>query len=197
MESYNPLRFKGYTPEGVALLVVSIVLTSISIVVYALRAFSASKKDGRWRHDFIWVSIAMVFNIVAFAHIERALYFGLGHHIWDLTYSQVVLVIRFVVFYLFFILLSTTASKFSIIALLIPVQGVNARARVWTLYAVGALQAIFAVSLMFLIITECDPVPRLWNVMGEGSCPRKDFTHKWALVQGGSSFYWPLFYDTH
>ncbi|KAF2148260.1 hypothetical protein K461DRAFT_297695 [Myriangium duriaei CBS 260.36] len=183
----SPTAFPGYTKDGIILLAAASVLTGLSLILYGLRAFSASKKDGKWRKDFIFITIAMIFNIVAFAHIERSLRYGLGHHVADLTYSQVVLTIRFVVFYLFFILISTTMAKFSIIALLIPVQGVNAKPRVYALVAVGVLQFVFAVSLMFLIVTECDPVSRLWDVLGEGSCPRKDFAHKWALTQGGVS----------
>ncbi|GAM90007.1 hypothetical protein ANO11243_080470 [Dothideomycetidae sp. 11243] len=180
-------EYPGYTGDGVALLITASVLTATSVVLYGLRAFSASKKQGRWRPDFIFISVAVAFSIAAFALMQRALRHGLGHHIEDLTYQQAVQVIRWTVLYLCLFIISTTAAKFSGIALLIPVQGISSNGRVYALWAVGALQTVFAVPLVFLIIFECDPVPRLWDVLGPGTCPRKELTHRWALVQGAVS----------
>ncbi|GAM90651.1 hypothetical protein ANO11243_086960 [Dothideomycetidae sp. 11243] len=108
-------------------------------------------------------------------------------------------VIQWFVWALFFVLISTTISKFSIIALLIPVQGVKSPWRVQVLWALGILQAVFALITMGLIVFECDPVPRLWNVLGQGTCPRKETTHKFGLAQGAISAFvdfalalWPL-----
>lgn len=177
--------FSGYSPDGLSLMITASCLTGVSIILYALRAYAASKKNKQWRYDFIWVTVALVLNVVAFVFIERSLHYGLGQHVVDLSYAQLSGVIKFVVFFLMTILLSTTAAKFSIIALLIPVQGVNARNRIIALYLVGAMQAIPAICLAFMILTECNPVQKLWDPLREGSCPRRDFAHKWGLGQGG------------
>ncbi|KAF2153680.1 hypothetical protein K461DRAFT_319926 [Myriangium duriaei CBS 260.36] len=192
-------HFPGYTKEGVALLLTAGFLISTSVILYVLRAASASKKLGKWRIDFIFISVAVSLMVASFALMERALRYGLGHHTIDLSYHQITKVIEFTVLYLSLFILSTTFAKFSTIALLVPVQGIQSPARVYGLYAIGVLQAVFAIPLVFLIIFECDPVPRLWNVMGPGSCPRKELTHQWALAQGAISAFvdfalaaWPL-----
>ena len=163
----DPLAFRGYTQDGRSLLITSTILTLLALVLVVLRGITARKKEGKWRADFIWIAIAVVFCVAAFFVLERSLAMG------------------YAILYLELVLVSSSMAKFSIIALLIPVQGIHGRTRVYILWAIGIVQGFFAAMLMIFIITECDPVRHLWDVLSPGACPRKDFADKWGMVQGG------------
>ena len=180
-----PLAFRGYTQDGRSLLITSTILTLLALVLVVLRGITARKKEGKWRADFIWIAIAVVFCVAAFFVLERSLYYGLGPHIQDLTLEQIEYAMGYAILYLELVLVSSSMAKFSIIALLIPVQGIHGRTRVYILWAIGIVQGFFAAMLMIFIITECEPVRHLWDVLSPGACPRKDFAHKWGMVQGG------------
>jgi hypothetical protein len=161
---------------------------SVAFLLVCLRACSASKLEGRWRLDFIWIAVALAFDIASGVAMIMAIENGLGNHIGHLTHSQVFAALHWIWTSIYIALAAGVFAKFSIIALLLRTQGDFSRKRNAILYAIGALIAIPAVVQLFLSYFQCEPVDKLWFPYLDGSCPRLRLAGQWSYFQGGQSF---------
>ncbi|KAG8631332.1 hypothetical protein KVT40_000472 [Elsinoe batatas] len=75
-------------------------------------------------------------------------------------------------------------AKSSIIALLLQVQGPNARGRRWVLWGMGGV--IYAVTVLQICLSafQCTTVAKLWNPTLEGECPNLKVAGEWSKFQG-------------
>ncbi|KAF2219733.1 hypothetical protein BDZ85DRAFT_242936 [Elsinoe ampelina] len=74
--------------------------------------------------------------------------------------------------------------KFSVIALLLSVQGPDAKKRKYFLWVLGGLSFLGSIIQIILTFTSCHPMERLWKPIIPGSCPGRDLSYNWNRFQG-------------
>ncbi|GAM91355.1 hypothetical protein ANO11243_094040 [Dothideomycetidae sp. 11243] len=176
--------FAGSTNNNVALLATSAVLTLVSTIVYLLRAIvSSTNKRGKIRADFIWITFATVLNLILFAFIIKAIYYGMGQHMGKLDLNQLEELTKWTFFAVLMQLLVACCAKLSIAALLISVQ-ILSRTRQFILWGVAVLQTV--VSLVFLVrlLTNCAPLSLTWDILQPGKCLSLHERNNWTIAQG-------------
>lgn len=179
-----------YSATGRGLFALLMACMCVAFLLVCLRAYSASKLEGRWRLDFIWITIALVFDIASGAAMIMAIENGLGSHAEHLTHSQIFAALHWIWISIYISLAAGVFAKFSIIALLLRTQGNFSKQRNAILYAIGALIAIPAIIQFFLSYFQCEPVDKLWLPYLDGSCPRLRLAGQWSYFHGGQ--YHPL-----
>lgn len=179
----------SYTPyggKGPALVAIGTPLCGTATILLLLRAYAASRINGRWRWDFIWAVLAGVFGLASYIAATFAILSGLGNHIKDLSYPDIFQSLHRVWVALYISLPAGVFAKFSIIALLLTIQGPNARKKSYVLYGIGALIAASSMVQMFLSLFQCEPIAKLWEPTLDGSCPRLKLAGSFSYYQGGT-----------
>ncbi|TKX22421.1 hypothetical protein C1H76_5203 [Elsinoe australis] len=177
----------SYTPyggKGPALVAIGTPLCGTATILLLLRAYAASRINGRWRWDFIWAVLAGVFSLASYIAATFAILSGLGNHIKDLSYPDIFQSLHRVWVALYISLPAAVFAKFSIIALLLTIQGPNARKKSYVLYGIGALIAASAMVQLFLSLFQCEPIAKLWEPTLDGSCPRLKPAGSFSYYQG-------------
>ncbi|PSK33632.1 hypothetical protein B9Z65_7519 [Elsinoe australis] len=181
MSSTHRSAFGG---DGVILAIVGWILTVLAVIVVALRGYAASHQNGKWRWDFIWSAATLVVGVAAFSLCFKATLTGLGNDTKNLTYTQVFEAVKFTWITIYVGLIATTFAKFSVVALLLQVQGPTAKKRKIALWVIGALFATTNLIQIFLSAFQCSPAERLWYRYLQGSCPRGRAAGNWNYLQG-------------
>ncbi|KAF4552951.1 Hypothetical protein D9617_8g049640 [Elsinoe fawcettii] len=174
----------GYGGQGPTLLAVSWTQVIIGTIMVLLRGYAASRINGAWRWDFIWVVLALIMGLASQATLHVAVMNGLGNHARQLTYPQIFESLRWIWYCIFTGLPAVCLAKSSIIALLLQVQGPNAKKRNWALWGMGAFIYIVSIVQICLSVFECRPVAKLWNPTLEGYCPSKRVAGEFSKFQG-------------
>ncbi|KAF4547818.1 Hypothetical protein D9617_35g089690 [Elsinoe fawcettii] len=173
-----------YGGAGPTLMTLVIICMSLATFLVVLRGYSASKSAGKWRWDFIWVAIALGWSIASGITMIIALLNGLGNHVKDLTFPQIFQALRWIWISLYISLPAGVCAKFSIIALLLNIQGQTAKKRSWALWVLGGLIGFSAIVQFFLSFFQCEPIEKLWFPYLDGSCPRLKLAGDWSYFQG-------------
>ncbi|KAF2221194.1 hypothetical protein BDZ85DRAFT_284079 [Elsinoe ampelina] len=173
-----------YGGAGPMLMSLIITLASIATFLMILRAYSASKTAGKWRMDFIMAAIGFAFGLASATTMIIALLQGLGNHVANLTFPQIFQALRWVWISVYTSLPAAIFAKYSIIALLLQIQGKTAKKRSIALYIMGALIGISATVQFFLSLFQCEPLSKLWFPYLDGSCPRLKLAGDWSYFQG-------------
>ncbi|PSK57844.1 hypothetical protein B9Z65_9046 [Elsinoe australis] len=160
------------------------VLCGLGIILVALRLWAASKKAGKLRWDFFWITLAIVWCIASHACFTVALYSGIGNHAKALKYSEIFNALHWVWISLFVGIVGGVFSKFAIIALLLEVQSPNAKKRRFLLWAIGGILAATGLTQILLSWLKCEPIAKLWNPTLSGSCPRALEAANFSYFQG-------------
>ncbi|PNS14925.1 hypothetical protein CAC42_2154 [Sphaceloma murrayae] len=109
---------------------------------------------------------------------------GLGNDASKLTYTEVFEALKYTWITVFIGLVATTFAKFSVVALLLQVQGPNAKKRRMALWAIAGSFAVINVVQLALSTFQCNPPERLWYRYLPGSCPRGRIAGNWNYLQG-------------
>ncbi|KAG8626937.1 hypothetical protein KVT40_005882 [Elsinoe batatas] len=173
-----------YGGAGPMLMTLLVTLVSIATFLMILRAYSASKTAGKWRMDFIMAAIGFTFGLASCATMIVALLNGLGNHVADLTFPQIFQALRWIWISLYTSLPAGIFAKYSIIALLLQIQGKTAKKRSIALYVLGFLIGVSAIVQFFLSLFQCEPLDKLWFPYLDGSCPRLKLAGDWSYFQG-------------
>jgi len=169
---------------GPALLIVNSCLAFLGCVVVGLRAYSARSRNGRLRWDFIWIVLALIFSLVNAICIGFATYNGLGRHIGDLELDQLFIVVHWLWITMIVSLPGTVFAKFSIVSLLLQIQGSQARKRRMALLIIAVLTAVISFTQIWLSVFQCEPINKLWQLFEPGQCPRSDGSTYFGIFQG-------------
>ncbi|PSK34052.1 hypothetical protein B9Z65_8378 [Elsinoe australis] len=110
--------------------------------------------------------------------------YGLGNHAKNLSYPQIFASLQWIWYCIFIGLPAVVFAKYSIIALLLSVQGPNAKKRNWALWGIGAFMMVVTIIQICLSVFECKPVAKLWNPTLEGVCPAKRAAGEYSKFQG-------------
>lgn len=163
---------------------------AITGILLFLRAIFASKKDGKWRWDFVWFSLAVALLVGSNITMHIAAFYGLGNHMsmigndFDSQNSQV----QFSLFLnLPLNLVGCTFASWSIEALLLQAIGTHTASRcaVWILAfinGVANLTDIFALAFI------CQPVDMVWKPWLDGSCKSARFAENVIIQNSGQSY---------
>ncbi|KAF7196270.1 hypothetical protein HII31_02337 [Pseudocercospora fuligena] len=177
---------------GDILLAVTWTWAGIAATLYVLRACYASRELSREhssvfgiRWDFFWVTLAFTAALTAQVAITvsyckaanthqrpSAIVPGLRVLIQTSTISGLA------------VLPSMIFGRFAVIALLLTLQGQIHRQWKVLLYAIGAIQAIFLTTHMIVMLNQCSPVRKLWDVTVPGTCDLMLFNQKFGYVSG-------------
>ena len=175
--------------RGPLVLTVSWSLAALAIFLVTLRAFAASKINNKWRWDFIWAALSCVFGIIATVFITMAVMHGLGNHLLVLARNDIDDVwatFHWGFMAIFVGLVASTFSKNSMVALLLQVQGPNARKRRIALLSLCALYTIVNILQLVFSILTCNPRHKLWDRLAPGNCNGERLTYPWTYLQGGT-----------
>ncbi|GAM88592.1 hypothetical protein ANO11243_066260 [Dothideomycetidae sp. 11243] len=159
-------------------------LMGVALFFYSLRAYSASKKAGKWRADFLWVSVAVAIGLGCFADLTITLVHGLGHHEVDLTYTQIQASIKGFFAFLLMNLSASAAARLSVVSLIVSIQDPSHKNRVRFLWAIGAAQVLVNLGLQIMILLSCNPIQKTWNPLMEGDCSVRSKSATYGLFQG-------------
>lgn len=80
-----------------------------------------------------------------------------------------------------------TSGKLCIVVFLNQVIGDHRRSKPKVLYALAVTNILLGLTDVVLILTECNPTQRLWDVFGEGTCPRADLAMYFSYFAGSKS----------
>ncbi|GAM90006.1 hypothetical protein ANO11243_080460 [Dothideomycetidae sp. 11243] len=188
-----------YGGDGPMILAVGSVLTVLAVFCVVLRALVASRVNSRWRWDFIWVVASTVFGLGSTALIDAAVFCGLGNDILGLTFPDVFEIVHYSYISIFLALFATTFAKWSLIALMLQIQGPTAHKRTIALWVLGGVGGAVNLIQLILSATQCTPTERLWYRALPGSCPRQELAQNFSIFQGSTSAFgdivlalWPI-----
>ncbi|KAF2227339.1 hypothetical protein BDZ85DRAFT_2220 [Elsinoe ampelina] len=170
--------------NAIQLAIIGWALTILAIIVVALRGYAASRQNNKWRWDFIWSVATLIFGCAAWSLCFNATLTGLGNDTRKLTYTQTFEALRFAWYTIFVGLVATTFAKFSVVALLVSVQGPSAKKRRFFLLGIAAVFALINLLQIVFSATQCSPASRLWYGYLEGACPRGRLAGNWNYLQG-------------
>ncbi|KAF2151505.1 hypothetical protein K461DRAFT_322740 [Myriangium duriaei CBS 260.36] len=157
---------------GPALLWTLWALTFVALLLVGLRGYAASRKNNRWRWDFIWIVLAVTCGLLASIFVTFAVMKGLGNHMTRLNLEQIYDLLRLSYFAIYMGTLSIAFSKFAVTALLLDVQqGSQNKFRRYILWAVVVIFTITTLLEIFLTAFQCHPLSKVWRVADPGSCP--------------------------
>ncbi|KAG8623949.1 hypothetical protein KVT40_008925 [Elsinoe batatas] len=176
----------GYGGKGPVLMAVGWTECTLGVIVIGLRLYGASKRAGEIRWDFIWIALAGIFGLASQATFTVSNWYGMGNHMKNLTYAQIVQSLKWVWISIFIGLVGLTFAKWAIIALLLQVQlptQVKRRAFLWSL---GVILGVVCIVQFVLSFTQCRPASKLWNPRLPGSCPGPTGALYFGFFQGAS-----------
>lgn len=187
MSSTNTEHLSLVGGKGPLVLGISWGLTATSILAVGLRAYAASHINGKWRWDFIWAVLCIVFGVAAAIMLNLAVNQGLGNYLdvlLKLGIDHVWGTIHWLWISIFLGLVATTFAKYSMIALMLQVQGPSATKRRIGLYALGFLFTSVNAIQIALSYQQCRPLDKLWNRLLPGQCNGGGLASDWSIFQG-------------
>lgn len=147
------------------LYVASITLTTLGILSICLRLYaSLQRTSGGLKWDLVWCILSSLFAIASVGPLHVAINNGMGLHITQVTYPEIVTLIEYNEIASTLGLFSITFAKFSIIALLLEVQGSLIKYRAYVLYFVAVVLGLSTVITLSATWTQCRPVQKTWDV---------------------------------
>lgn len=170
--------------DGPLITIVGSILAFLSIACIVLRGLVAREINGKWRWDFIWVAASGVLGIVCTVAIIIATLHGLGNDLAGLSFNDIFEVVHWSYLSIFFGLPANTFAKWSLIALMLQIQGPAAHKRKIALWALGTLFGVVNLIQLILSATQCTPADHLWHRLSPGSCPRQDLAQNFSFLQG-------------
>lgn len=162
-------------------------LTALAFIAVALRGYAASHINGKWRWDFIWAAACIVFGVAGASFITVAVTQGLGNYLDVLLHlgiDHIWATIHWLWISIFLGLVATTFAKYSMIALMLQVQGPAATKRRIALWVLGALFTIVNAIQIALSYQQCRPIDKLWNRLLPGECKGGAIASDWSILQG-------------
>ncbi|KAF4548431.1 Hypothetical protein D9617_28g065370 [Elsinoe fawcettii] len=178
------VRAEAYGGRGPVLMTVGWVESMIGVALCLLRLYGASQKAGHIRWDFFWVAAATFTGIASHACFTVSILHGTGNHVTKLTFGEIFQSLHWIWISIFVGLVAVVFAKFAIIALILEVQGPNARKRRWFLWGLGAAIAVSGIIQICLSLTQCKPIDKLWNPTISGECPTQLVAANWSYFQG-------------
>ncbi|KAF2149649.1 hypothetical protein K461DRAFT_297100 [Myriangium duriaei CBS 260.36] len=180
------------------MMVILWIQVGVAMLMVGLRAVFASRRDGRWRYDFVWIVLSIITGFLAAVFMTRAMQEGLGKHLKELTLSEDFEILRRNYYAIYMGVLSIAFSKFAVTALLLEVlDGSQHKYKRWSLWAVCAVFTVFSLLEIFLTAFQCHPVSKVWQVTGHGSCPgqkaARAISYVHAISGGLTDIYLALF----
>ncbi|KAI1352256.1 hypothetical protein F5Y01DRAFT_313998 [Xylaria sp. FL0043] len=137
-------------------------LTSLCIIVVAARVYvRAHILHGLLSDDWLML-IATAGQIGFQACLTKSMQWGLGKHDKDLSFTQLVNILKFVWLSTIPGLLGTVLARVSITVLLIRLFG-NKRWLKWYLIFWTTFQSLATIALLIIIFVQCSPVEGLWD----------------------------------
>ncbi|GAM90079.1 hypothetical protein ANO11243_081190 [Dothideomycetidae sp. 11243] len=170
--------------EGPKLLAIGWATFFVAALCTVLRYFVASQINGRWRWDFIWATLATLVTTGAIITYTLAVLNGVGNYMVNVTYTNVFNSIYYTYCTIYIGLVAITLAKYSVIALLLQIEGPLAKKRRIALYCIGAFFTVVNFIMIPIAITQCVPNNRLWYRYLPGSCPREELSMHIAVFQG-------------
>jgi len=170
---------------GVAILVENNTGLFLGLCLLALRAHSARTINGRLRWDFIWITLAMFIHLVNSFLIDYAVYVGVGKSVTNTSLAQLPIIIHWTYTVAYMSLPASVMAKLSIIALLLQLQGPQAKKTRVALMILPVLLALTSIVTIFLSLFQCKPVSKSWNIFEDGECPYEAQAVKFLIFQGG------------
>jgi len=170
---------------GVGLLVENNVGLLLGLILVGLRAYGAREINGRWRWDFIWISITIILHLVNSFLIDYAVHIGLGLTLADIPAGHLPKIIRWSWIVVLISLPPTVIAKFSVVSLLLQLQGPQAKKRKLALYILAISLALVTTIAILLALFQCDPLSKLWNILEDGKCLYKRQAFDLLVFQGG------------
>ncbi|KAF2219404.1 hypothetical protein BDZ85DRAFT_252642 [Elsinoe ampelina] len=137
---------------------------ALSTILVLLRAYAASKKNGKWRADFIWIVIALITALLASAVVSIGVTKGLGNHTRLMSFTQLFEAVKYIWMSIWF--------------------GPQAKKRATTLWIIGFLIASTSLIQIFLSMFQCTTVSRIWVLTDPGTCPLKVVSSRFSYFQG-------------
>lgn len=192
---------RGPGGMGYSLMAFGYIEVTASVICTALRAYGARTSNGKLRWDFIWVLLATSLGVAALVAAQISVREGLANHMTNLPdFYQAANALRWFWIAIYIGLPAMAFAKFSIIALLLNVQGPHAIKRAVVLWFIGFLIMSTSIIQIPLIIWGCDPIARLWDITLPGNCDlQRNVTVNFGILQGSISAFtdvvlalWPI-----
>lgn len=146
----------------------------IPIIVIIMRFFSRSLGGNEfWWDDWLHLT-SVILSIPQTASLLMCTKYGIGHHLWDLEYSDVVNIQKWTYITTLFWALQLLILKYSILCLYLRIFP-----NVWlkrAVYAFMAFSAAFTLPLIGLAIFQCLPVHAAWDLEAQKTAKCIDFT---------------------
>jgi len=174
---------------GPALLVEVYTLAAITVILVILRGFYARNLNGRIRLDFILAVLALLTTCPVIPLTHLAVNAGLGKSISQInSTADVMKAIQYIWLTIFVCISGPILSKWSIIALLLEIQGKNARMRRILLICVGGLMTIVGIIFNILMLVQCKDLSDLWTHGRQKNCHGTHLVTHFGIFQGGKAY---------
>ncbi|KAF2148956.1 hypothetical protein K461DRAFT_315900 [Myriangium duriaei CBS 260.36] len=184
--SHSPMAEKHDAYGGMATVMLAVTWPQavIATILVMLRAYAASTKAGKLRWDFILVAVGTLFGIAAQIHLQINSHHGLGSHLADVGFDNLWVILHLMWSGVMVGLVGITLAKLSIVALLLSITPFTQPVRRGLLWTAGGLMATVNFIQIPITLTQCEPLPYLWNRAGVGSCPRATMASNFGYFQG-------------
>lgn len=119
--------------------------------------------------------------------------YGLGNHQSALTPSNIVKTNLWSWMAQIVAILSLVVARIAVISFLLALQERTHRHGRWLLWAVGTLQGVINVVEVVLILKQCDPIQKLWDIHVPGTCDMIQICSQVGYLQGSIGAFADLF----
>ncbi|KAL8745580.1 MAG: hypothetical protein Q9190_002292 [Brigantiaea leucoxantha] len=172
---------------GPTILIVTWTLTSVAVVVVALKVWTRIRLIHLTGADDVLTVIALVFVLVYASIITVAVHAGLGRHLIYIEPENLTRAIKLAIIANPFVIIASALPNVAVaIALnriLIPVYW-----QLTILYGIPILQCIIALISSILAFTYCNPPSSLWDPTQPAKCISTDAAVGVLYFNGGKSF---------
>lgn len=173
---------------GPTILIVLWIQVTIAIFMVSLRAYAASRRDNKWRWDFIWIVLSLITGVLAAIFVTKAVMTGMGQHLIHLTLDEDFGILYWNYIAIYMGTLSIAFSKFSVTALLLDVlRGSEHKWKRWSLWAVCAVFTVVTILEILLTAFQCHPISKVWKVFAHGDCPAQKEARAVSFIHSSES----------
>ncbi|KUJ11716.1 uncharacterized protein LY89DRAFT_758503 [Mollisia scopiformis] len=175
--------------HGPSIVEASWILMGIATIVMAARFYVRARLVKRISIDDWLMLFSYILTIIATICFTISVHFGLGKHEELLTPAGSVEAVKWNFIGQIIGIVSATCSRLSFCMMLFVVTSVTKQTRQQRisrilLWSVALVQLLVNVGLVIFLLTQCDPLKKLWDRTVSGTCLPLDNQEHFAFVQG-------------
>ncbi|WPH01524.1 Hypothetical protein R9X50_00437000 [Acrodontium crateriforme] len=174
----------AYGGEGALLLGITWAEATLATLIISARTYAATRLVDRTGWGLFWILLTWIMAITAQILLTISVMYGAGNHTSELTYNDMVQAIKWNWMGQLVAILAIGFAKIAVIALTLHIQAPSERRYSWVLHFIWITNMMINITEVVLILYQCFPVARLWDMNVQGVCNGRQRSAKVGFFQG-------------